>query len=343
MSHVVDRRAPVHLIKGDDPILIADAIHAVVEELVGAGDRGLMLEELDAGSYDAEGDRNLGALVDAAGTPPFLTDRRVVVGRQLGAFTKAADVAGLVQYLAEPLPTTSLVLGWEPHPSPSVRSGAPPKKLVDAIRAANGVVIDTAAGTGKAYSTWLDAQLKGAPVVLDGPARKLVAEQIGEDASRIVGLLPVLESVFGAGARLGVAEIGPYIGDEGSVKPWDLTDAIDRGDAPTALNKLHRMMGSGMHPLQIMASLTNHFLRMVALDGSGADDERSAAEVLGLRGSTFPARKALAQSRTLGPGRLRELFRLLAKADLDLRGATALPNDLVMEVLVARLASRSRR
>jgi len=343
MKMTVDESAPVHLVRGDDPVLVADAVIAVVDQLVAGGDRALMLEELDAARYESDGGRNLGVLVDAARTPPFLTDRRVVVGRQLGAFTKAADVEGLVAYLADPLPTTALVLAWEPHPSPSVRSAAPPKKLLDAVKAAKGMIVDTAAGTGKAYTAWLDAQLKDAPVSLDSAARKLLADQIGEDASRLVGILPVLESVYGAGARLGVDEIEPYLGDEGSVKPWELTDAIDKGDPATALAKLHRMLATGSHPLQVMGSLTNHVLRMVALDGSSAIDERSAAEVLGMKGSTFPARKALTQCRKLGTERLRELTELLATADLDLRGKTALPNEVVMEVLVARLASRSRR
>ncbi len=339
----VKPEAAVHLVRGDDPILVAEAVVAVADRLVGGGDHSLMLEELDMTRLEADGERTLGPIIDAARTPPFLADRRIVVGRQLGCFTKAADVAALVDYIAEPLGTTSLVLGWEPHPSPSVRSGSPPKKLLDAIRAAGGAIIETSPGTGKAFNAWIDAQVKGSPVSLDAAARKLVAEQIGEDASRLVGILAVLEAVYGPGAHLGAQEVEPYLGAQGSVKPWELTDAIDRGDAPAALTRLSRMLGSGLHPLQIMASLTAHVTRMVHLDGSGATNEVEAAALLDLKGSTFPAKKALAQSMKLGTGRLREMTELLADADLDLRGATALPNEVVMEMLVARLASRSRR
>ena len=44
-------------------------------------------------------DTTIVPLVDAAQTPPFLTDRRVVVGREIEMFTKAAQVAPLVDYL----------------------------------------------------------------------------------------------------------------------------------------------------------------------------------------------------------------------------------------------------
>ena len=67
-----------------------------------------------------------------------------------------------------------------------------------------------------------------------------------------------------------------------------------------------------------------------------------AAKLLGMKGSTFPAKKALAQSRRLGSDRIRRAVRLLAEADLDLRGAKAWPDELVLEVLVARLAALSR-
>jgi DNA polymerase-3 subunit delta len=58
-----------------------------------------------------------------------------------------------------------------------------------------------------------------------------------------------------------------------------------------------------------------------------------------MKGSTFPAKKALTQSRRLGHDGVAEAFRLLADADLDLRKFTKdWPEQLVMEVLVARLS-----
>ena len=63
--------------------------------------------------------------------------------------------------------------------------------------------------------------------------------------------------------------------------------------------------------------------------------------MLGLR-SAFPAKKALSQSRRLGSARIARAIRLLAQADLDMRGVTALPGEAVLEVLVARLSRLSR-
>ena len=129
------------------------------------------------------------------------------------------------------------------------------------------------------------------------------------------------------------------MGEAGSVPPWELTDAIDRGDAATALDKLQRMLGAGgRHPLQLMVTLHAHFERMLRLHGSDATNEAQAAAVLGLKGSTFPARKALTRVKALGPGRLSRALLLLADADLALRGQQGWPPEQVLEVLVARLA-----
>ena len=70
--------------------------------------------------------------------------------------------------------------------------------------------------------------------------------------------------------------------------------------------------------------------------------EKDAAALLGMKGSTFPARKALSQCRKLGHDRVVRAIDLLATADIDLRGGKAWPDDLVLAVLVARLAYLAR-
>lgn len=343
----VDLGAPVHLLKGGDDVILGEAVTDLVRQLVGDGDRSLMVEELTVESHLGPDDTgyDIGALVDAAQTPPFLTERRVVVARHAGVFSTKDAVAPLVAYLADPLPSTSLVLVWEKDPRPQRQPKLPavPKSLADAVSAAGGVVVDTAPGTGKAQSGWIDEHLAGAAVKLDPSARRLVADHIGSEPGRLPGLLATLEGAFGAGTKVSADDITPYLGEAGDVAPWDLTDAIDAGDVPRSLDVLHRMLGGGgRHPLQVMATLTNHYLRMIRLDDPTIRGDKAAAEVLGIRGSTFPAKKALDGARRLGSERLAQFGALLADADLDLHGAKAWPPDLVVEVLVARLAGRSR-
>jgi DNA polymerase III subunit delta len=178
---------------------------------------------------------------------------------------------------------------------------------------------------------------------LDAGALTLVADWMGEDAGRLRAVLDTLLSTYGAGRRLSATDVAPFLGDGGGVPPWDLTDAIDRGDVPGALALLTRMMGAGdRHPLQVMAILHGHFSRLMRLDGAGAHSESDAASILNLK-SGFQARKALDQYRKLGAENVRRAVQLLAEADLDLRGVRDLPDEAVMEIVVARLCRLSRR
>ncbi len=327
----------IHLVRGDDPVLVGDRVRTLVDELLGEADRSLAVEELDEASYRVDDGFELTALVDAAQTPPLLTGRRVVVGRELARFTKGADVEPLVRYLADPLPTTALVLVWDRGPS-ATRSSTPPKALVEAIEAAGGVTESTSVGTGRAASAWLDRQLGEAPVRLDRSARTALADRLGEDHARLSGLLDTLHSRFGDDRALTAADIEPFLGEAGSVPPWDLTDAIAEGNVARALERLHRMTDAGgRHPLELLAILFRHYEQLLRLDGADVTGEKDAAALLGLKGSTYPAKKALAQLRRMRAGSVARAIDLLGSADLDLRGATAVDGVGVLEVLVARL------
>jgi DNA polymerase III subunit delta len=323
----------VYLVKGDDPSLVAQAAHALTERLVDGGDPSLMVEEFGGPGVDQF---DVGAVIDACTTPPFLVERRVVVVREAGQLT-ASDAQRLVAYLDVPLTTTTLVL--------VSGGGTVPQALTKAVGAV-GDVVDSTVGRGtKARSQWLAEHLKGGPVRLDGPATARLSEHLGGDVGRLEGLLDTLASAYGPGATVGSDDLEPFLGEAGSLAPWDLTDAIDGGETAQALTVLHRMLVAGdSHPLVVMAHLYRHYRQILRLDGANVTSPEQAAQILGMR-SAFPAKKALAQSRRMGTARIARSIQLLAEADLDLRGSTLLAGETVLEVLVARLSrlvTRSR-
>ncbi len=327
--------APVYLVRGSDEVLLRDAARALIHALVGELDPAFTVEELGRDRFQPSeaAEASIAPLVEAAQTPPFLTDRRVVVGRDLDLFSRAEQVAPLVAYLDDPLPTTSLVLVFG--------QGRLPKPLTEAVARCGGEQVDTS--PGRKLASWVDDQLAAAGLHVDREGTARLVSWLGDDPQRLVGMIGTLVGSFGVGARLGAADLEPFLGESGGVPPWELTDALDRGDITTALDKLHRIVGGGgRHPLQVMATLHGHYARILQLDGAAVGGEKDAAQLLGLKGSTFPARKSLQQARRLGHDRVVEAVSLLAGADLDLRGGKAWPQGLVLEVLVARLARLAR-
>ncbi len=315
---------PAYLVRGDDPALVAQATHRLIEQLVGDRDPSLVVEE-----FPATAELDAGAVVDACTTPPFLVDRRVVVVRDAGRLG-SADAGRLVAALADPLPAIALVL--------VAGGGTVPQALVKAV----GEVVDTAVRAGKDRTRWVTEQVHRGPVRLDPRAVQRLDAHLGEDLGRLAGLLETLAAAYGAGATVGVDELEPFLGAAGSVPPWELTDAIDAGDAAAALRTLQRMMSAGGRAaLEVLAILHRHFSQLLQLDGADVTTPEDAAALLAVR-SPFVAKKALAQARQLGGERTAQAILYLADADLDVRGRSGLPPEAVLEVLVARLSRLAR-
>jgi DNA polymerase III subunit delta len=319
----------VQLLSGDDESILRSAVHDLIHQLVGDGDRTLMVDEFDGDDYE------LRSVVDAAQTAPFLTERRVVVARGCGRFV-TAELAPLLAYLDDPLPTTELVL--------VAGGGRLAKALSDAVRSAGGTVVNTSPPSrAKERQEWILAQANEHGIRLEPGAAQRIAAWLGEDMGRLDGILSTLAATYGTATKLGPNDVTPFLGDAGGVPPWDFTDAIDKGDTSRAIELLHRMMGGGeRHPLQIMAVLHGHYGKLARLDGVEARTAADAASAMGIKPG-FPAEKALGNYRRLGGGGVLRAFTLLAEADLNLRGDTELPDDVVMEVLVARLSKVGAR
>lgn len=312
------------MFKGSDPALVGDAVTTQVRASVGTDDRSMVLEEFD-------GEYAIAAVIEAAQTPPFIGDKRVVVARNVAQHK--GDLDGLIAFVETAPDDVDLLLEWG--------STAVSQRLLTAVKKAGGIVVDPSPPTSAgARREWWNTQISAHEVNLDAGAATLVAEWLGEDVARWPRLADALKVAYGP-VKITSEMLGPFLGGRGDVKPWDLTDAIDSGDARRAVIAVRRLMDAGeRHPLQILAQLHSHISRIARLDGKEVASRDEAEAVLGIKG--YPAEKALTAYRSLGTEGVRKAFELLATADFDVRGGTGLDDETVMDVLVARLARLGR-
>jgi DNA polymerase-3 subunit delta len=346
----VSGASATYLVKGTDPSLRDRVVHELVTELLGADDPTLALEEITipgrAGTGDdgdapggVEGrDAAVAAVLNAAGSPPFMTEHRVVVVRETGALA-AGDVDGIVRYLDDPLDTTILVF--------VAGGGTMPPALTKKLKQ---VKAEERAPESEKTDKVLIATAHAAGVLLTADAARLISSHLGDDAGRVAALVDVLATSSDPGATLGVDDVRPYLGEAGAVPSYQLTNAIEEGDPPAALEILHRLLTVSstqqprpMHPLQVMGILNGYYRRILRLDDPTLRSPADAVAALGGRVKEYPARKALTQARALGSGGIRQAFDALYQADLDLKGARGIPEQAVVEVLVVRLARLSAR
>lgn len=320
----------IYLITGTDDRLVSARLTELVDQLIGSGDRTTMYESHDAEAATAEErERAIRNAVMSAETPSLFGDIRVVVLRGIHEAT-VDQLAPLVGYLHDPPETTHLVI---------TASGKLAKSTTDALKKSGATVFATLPPTRRNdLVVWFQEQFAQAGLKLDPDAMNSVIDWLGQDQARLPSLVEVLVSAFGTSKKLSADEVQPFLGEQGSVLPWDLTDAIDRADASTALTMLRRMVRSGeYHPLQVMSLLHNHYVRLLKLDGPDVRDAQQAMTLIGSK-SEFQGRKYLDLYRRIGSSGVSSAVQLLSRADIDLRGGKDLPEELTMEILVARLS-----
>ncbi|MFZ9795906.1 MAG: DNA polymerase III subunit delta [Ilumatobacteraceae bacterium] len=320
---------PFYLITGDDARLISAQLSDLVDQLVGDADRSSVYESFDFAEVQSDDrDAMVAQVVNAAQTQSLFSDFKVVVARNVD--TTPLDNAPIVDYVRTPSEQCHLIL---------TASGRVPKALNDALKKAGAAVFETAPPSKRRELVeWYKTKFIEAGLKIDAVALEEVVEWLGQDSARLPGLLDVLVSTYGEKQRLSFDDVSPFLGQAGHVQPWDLTDAIDGGDTANALFMLRRMLRSGeFHPFQVMSLLHNHYVKALRLDGSGAADPVQAMALINSR-SDFQGRKYLELSRALGSTKVTDAVHLLARADRALRGGTGLENEVVLEVLVARLS-----
>jgi DNA polymerase-3 subunit delta len=318
--------------------MVYDAVHNVVASALGDLDPSFALQDFTAKDVTASpGESTMPRVLEALNTPPFLVERRVVVVRDAQLLV-ADEVALLTQWMGSPAPGTVLILAVV---------GSKANRLVKAASEVVEVNVGTRVADRVAF---VKSKMDEYGVVIDNTAAQRVTEQVGDDVARIDALARTLQSIYGS-APLVFARIEPYLGDAGDVPAWDLTDALDAGDATKAIVVARRMLESRQRAgLQIVSIVQRHYLNMARLEGSEARSKEDAATLLGI--NAYPAGKALQMAERLGAARLTTAVHWITDADLALKGAVSyggkdLDSDLdvteltVIEVLVARLARLS--
>ncbi|MCU1363278.1 MAG: hypothetical protein JWM55_1106 [Acidimicrobiaceae bacterium] len=330
--------SPSVCVVGTDATMVYDAVHNVVASALGELDPSFALQDFTAKDVTASaGESTMPRVLEALNTPPFLVERRVVVVRDAQLLV-ADEAALLAQWMGAPAPGTVLILAVV---------GSKAHRLVKAA----GEVVEVNVGTRLVDRVaFVKAKMGEYGVVIDHAAAQRVTEQVGDDVARIDALARTLHSIYGT-APLTFARIEPYLGEAGDVPAWDLTDAIDAGDATKAIVVARRMLESRQRAgLQIVAIVQRHYLNMARLEGSDARSKEEAAALLGI--NAYPAGKSLQMAERLGAERLASAVHWITDADLGLKGAVSyggkdLDSDLdvteltVIEILVARLARLS--
>ncbi len=261
---------PVVAIIGDDEHE-KSALALALGEMVEADLRAFNVERL----YAVDGSVTPGTVAEAARTLPMIAPRRVVIVLQAekllaprkkrgaeSADDEQEETAGslepLLDYLADPSPTTTLALVFSPPESgrPDELPLARNLKITKALGKAASFVVCAGLDGGKDPVKWIEQQAAAAGLAIDRQAITRLQQASGGDVGRLrADVQKVMLFAAGAGkvtADHVAAVVGApaHHGDD-----WALVRAIEQGDARSALRELQAALDVGGVPFQILGQI----------------------------------------------------------------------------------------
>jgi DNA polymerase-3 subunit delta len=322
---------PVYVVIGDDDkekSFLAQLASELVEEEL----RAFNVERL----YGTDRTTTAEAIVEAARVLPMLGDRRVVVvlradallkpkrrkadddeeettrggGDDAGAAEPALSADALLAYVTKPEVMSTLVLVADDID----RSRKLGKALVKqaavvecwGLKAGKEVKGWDLPQVARAAQAWVKRHAAEAGKQIDAGGAALLAERAGTDISRLRGDWQRVLLFVGDKPKITREDVAEVASPETSQDDWAVTNAIERGDAATALRQLALAFDAGAVP-QMMVGQLGWWVR-----------------------TKLPG---------IAPGRVRPAVDALLRTDLDLKSSTGEPR-VLMERLVVELSSR---
>ena len=262
------RPDPLYLIVGDDEAemsgLVAELSGTVEDEL-----RAFNLERL----YASDKSVTAAAVTEAARLLPMMAPRRVVVVLRAEKFLKpkrkgksddAVDEDGpasadaLEDYVKAPEPQTTLIFVAADVDRTRRLYKALQKQatIVECwgLRGSKDAKVDLRQVARQAEQLVRQAAADAGQQI-DPAAARLVAERAGTDIARLRGDVDRLLLYAAGKPRITVADAQEIVTAETAQDDWAVTNAIQRGDAATALRQLGLSLESGAVPFMILGQL----------------------------------------------------------------------------------------
>lgn len=301
----------VHLITGDDDLLLQRATERVVSDLTAAD------PELSVDTYDAA---ELEALPELR-TQSLFGGRVCAVIR--GVQGARADLKGeLEDYLAAPDDQAVLVL---------VAQGTGKVQKIARLARQHGEVTKVDTPPDWKTNEWqgiVTGEFRRTGMTATPDAVAAILEHAGLDPS-VIAMRVAQVAAATQGDKVGPEDVERVVEGHGRRSGFELADAVAERDPAQAITLLRGSLEAGEAPLALLGAITFRFRQLQQVRG-GADVKGSPGQVNRLKGIA---------RRNFSTGELAWCLDRIAQLDVDLKGNTDLPPDLVLELGVIDLAT----
>jgi DNA polymerase-3 subunit delta len=326
-SLLADARAgkwsPVVVLVGGERFLADRAAKLLKKAVIGDGPSGFNDDVMHGATVTAK------RVISAARTLPMMAPARYILIRD-GEDIPAAELDALAAYVAEPSPSTCVVIVAEKLDGRS--------KVSKAAKSA-GAWIDCEPLKGPMLVRFAigEAKRRGHPI--DDDAVQALVDATGNDLAAIDdGIERLSLYVAAKGATITLAAVEASITRVRVDSIWTVVDAVAARRTPVALEAVGSLLADREPPLRILALVARQ-LRMVAKAKQALAEGLRGPELAKFAGALpFKARDLEAAARKFDDEALRRAVRVLAEADVALKGSKR-SGEVIMEETILALCS----
>jgi DNA polymerase III subunit delta len=294
---------PVYLIHGKEPVKLDEAVRRLRARLEAEADLDFNLDVFDGPSASVD------HIIAAANTLPFMSERRLVIVRDVDSMSAHA-VAALAEYAANPAPYTCLVMT-----AADVSKSSVLYRAVDAL----GGVAEYKKPKAYEYPREVVALFRKRNIAIDGDAAGALVDAVGADLRRLTSEVDKIASYAGDATTLSRDDIEDVLEQTAPVHMWHLTDAIGARDAEGALRVLARLLAANEEPVRIVASVVSYVRKLIGVNSFAERGESATAVARRFRLRDWQANQVITQARRFSEGELTAALRSLAEVDLNMK------------------------
>jgi DNA polymerase-3 subunit delta len=314
---------PLYLFYGDEAFLIQEALNLIIDRAVDPGAKDFNFNTLYCRDTSASD------LVNLCQTLPFMSERRLVIARDLDAY-KAADIDELVPYLNDPSPNTCLVMV-----SSESRYD---KKSVTAAVEAHGAVTRFFPLLDGEIVPWIEGWARARGLSVQRDAAQYLWQALGNDLQMIGNELEKVEIYIKGKKTITFQDMKEAVGDFREYSSFDLAAEIGLKNREKAFFVLTRLMQEGESPVGLLGSVAWNFRRLLqvkSMEASGASVDDGMKK---LRPPVIfhQVKQFKLQIKSYRIEELRAAFDVIMSADRALK-SSALPGRLVLERMILKL------
>lgn len=314
------------LLYGTEPFFVEQGMLAVRDAVVDPANRDFNLTQYHGKDFSAND------VVEQARTLPVFADRRLVMIKNIHE-ARAEQLEGLLEYVADPVPETVLLMTAEKIDA---------RRKIFQLFKKNGLSIEYK----KIYENQLPAYVRdlarASHLSLTADALKLFCKRVGTNLAAVQGEMEKLAGFLGDRDLADEADVAAIVSDTRIESIFDLTDAMGQGDRSTALTLLARVLDEGQAPLMLLAMMTRHFRQMWKISELMAQKVPQGELPRRVGVSPFFLKGLMQQAARFDNQDYRHLFHRFLSTDLALKSSGGQPRAL-LEKLVLDIAALGRK